>query len=646
MPGEPVTSSRLQVKEGVLEHQQPELLAIGEVARRTGLAHSALRYYEAEGLLEAAERVGGQRRYAPRVLRRLEVIDLAKRAGFSLAEVRELLDASEEGVPASQRWQELAERKLPEVEALIHRARAMRRLLRSGLSCACLRLDRNILFAGSDRCWSRPSPFASGRGPGLVQAGLLFDTLVWKDASGRFLPWLAASWQRSRDGRRWTFRLRPGVRWHDGRPLTAQDVAFTFEYLRHGPGSTRDAIPRQGLEVVASVEAPSADTVVVRLTSPSVSFEEWVAGRVLVLPEHVWSQIDDPFLAAGPGTVMGSGPYRLVSYDEGSGSCAYDANPDYFLGLPYVRRLELLALPDPLAAFHRGEIDAVNAGGEDAAFNASFGAVRHRTFATMTARGEWTRALYFNLSAGFPLDDRRFRQAVAYAIDRDELVRQVLYGRGEPGSVGGLAPSHPMVAPDLPQYRRDLSRSAALLDALGLPPSTTGRRWTATLYGSEASAGAAALVAAQLGEVGIELEVEVLPLGAADALTAAGRYQMALIGHGGLGGDPDWLRLQLSATSRAAARIRVHGYRNPSFEDLAARQLAAPDAEVRRRLVHPMQRIVAEDLPVLGLYVPTRVIAFDEQVFDAWYFTPGGVWGAYPGALNKHALVTGRTVGL
>lgn len=626
------------------------LLAIGEVARRAGLRPSALRFYESEGLVEPAARISGKRWYEPRVLRRLDVIDVAKRAGFSLAEVRELLDASEAGVPASQRWRELAERKLPEVQGLIDQARAMKRLLGDGLTCACLRLDRNTLFAGSDRCRARPSPFSSGRGPGLVQAGLLFDTLIWKDASGCFLPWLAENWQCSSDGKQWRFRLRPGIRWHDGSGLTAHDVAFTYEYLKHGPGSQRELVQHQGLDPVVAVEATGPDEVVFRLETRFLPFEEWVAGRVLILPEHVWSDIDDPFTVQGPETTMGSGPYLLESHDDATGTCAYTANNDYFLGLPYVRRLEFLSRLDPLAAFHRGEVDAVNAGGEDAGFNASFGAVRHRTFSTMTAQGEWARALYFNLSRGFPLDDVRFRRAVAHAIDRDELVRRTLFGRGEVGSAGGLAPSHPLVAPGLPRYRFDRSLATALLDEVGLHARTgewqKGHRSKVGLLTSEASAAAAELIATHLGAVGIEVVVDVLDLDDADIAASEGRYDMALVGHGALGGDPDWLRLQLSSTIKTPSRTRVHGYSNPRFEELAVRQLAATDTDVRKDLVYEMQRVVADDVPMLSLYVPTRVIAFDEQVFDAWYFTPGGVWGAYPGALNKHAFVTGRRTDL
>ena len=95
---------------------------IGEVAKRAGLNVSAIRFYEAEGLLPEAPRVAGQRRYGDATLSRLGVIDVAKRAGFSLDDIRVLLDASDKGEPAHNRLQELAERKLPEVDELIRRA--------------------------------------------------------------------------------------------------------------------------------------------------------------------------------------------------------------------------------------------------------------------------------------------------------------------------------------------------------------------------------------------------------------------------------------------------------------------------------------------------------------------------------------------
>jgi MerR family redox-sensitive transcriptional activator SoxR len=122
-----------------------EQLSIGEVATRAGIRASSIRYYESVGILPAPERVAGQRRYSDEVLTRLSFIGVAQRAGFSLDEIRELLDgASEDRAP--ERLQELAQRKLPDVEGLIARAEAMRDWLTAAAECRCPSLESCALF--------------------------------------------------------------------------------------------------------------------------------------------------------------------------------------------------------------------------------------------------------------------------------------------------------------------------------------------------------------------------------------------------------------------------------------------------------------------------------------------------------------------
>ena len=123
-----------------------EALTIGEVARRVGLKTSAIRYYESVGVLPEPERRSGQRRYTADTLRRLEVIDVAKRAGFTLDEARILLATRDDGTPAHEQIRELAQRKLPDVEALIERAQAMRTWLSTATGCNCNSLDVCALF--------------------------------------------------------------------------------------------------------------------------------------------------------------------------------------------------------------------------------------------------------------------------------------------------------------------------------------------------------------------------------------------------------------------------------------------------------------------------------------------------------------------
>jgi MerR family redox-sensitive transcriptional activator SoxR len=118
-----------------------EELTIGELARRAGVRPSALRYYESIGLLAAPRRVNGRRRYDASALDTLAIIHLAQSAGFTVAEIKTLLHGFATGTPAAERWRPLAAHKLLEVEALLARAQAMRRVLEGLLVCGCSRLE-------------------------------------------------------------------------------------------------------------------------------------------------------------------------------------------------------------------------------------------------------------------------------------------------------------------------------------------------------------------------------------------------------------------------------------------------------------------------------------------------------------------------
>ena len=126
---------------------EPESLTIGEVSRRSGVKATTVRYYESLGVLPEPERAAGHRRYTVDVLRRLAIVDVAQRAGFSLEEIAELFAAAD--APAFERLRALAERKLPEIEALIARAQAVHRWLQVASACECQTLDVCGLFDDS-----------------------------------------------------------------------------------------------------------------------------------------------------------------------------------------------------------------------------------------------------------------------------------------------------------------------------------------------------------------------------------------------------------------------------------------------------------------------------------------------------------------
>ncbi len=140
-------------------------LTIGQLARRVGLNASAIRYYERLGVLPPPAREGGQRRYGEDAVRRLEVLAVAKRAGFSLDESRLLLQSADAGTPAFEALRDLARRRLPDVEALIERAHAMRAWLLVATDCSCATLDACALFEVPATAPGHPSPLP------IVQVG-------------------------------------------------------------------------------------------------------------------------------------------------------------------------------------------------------------------------------------------------------------------------------------------------------------------------------------------------------------------------------------------------------------------------------------------------------------------------------------------
>lgn len=504
-----------------------------------------------------------------------------------------------------------------------------------------------LRLAGGD--FGYPTPFRWVRGPGRIHAGFLFDTLLWEDSTGEPIPWLAEDWEVSDDGLEWTFTLHEDIQWHDGEELTADDVVFTADYLTEGPGG--ETGQGSSLAVVDEVTAPDDRTVVFHLPEPYAAFEEEVAMSLFVLPAHVWEDVDDPDRYDEDDATMGSGPYHLVEADEAQGSYLYEANDDFFLGAPLVTRLEFVPAPDELLALERGEIDAAEIDRDPVpeeqmtAFEAQF--------ARLDGSGDWNHALHFNLEAGFPYDERDFRQAVAYAIDQEDLVDRLLLGRGVPGSPGALAPTHPMHANDLPSYDYDPERAAELLDGLGITDADgdgtrdlpEGEPLAITLRSSSRfSAQDPELVAEYLGEVGLDVTVEMLDRAAADEAGAEGNYTMALQGYGGLESDPDLLRTRFHSEAPARGHSSVHGYANEEFDELAEQQLATVDPDERAEIVADMQHILAEDLPLLSLYVPTRLLFYDEGVLDAYYYTPG--CSPCRGTRNKHLYVTGQQTGI
>jgi peptide/nickel transport system substrate-binding protein len=489
-----------------------------------------------------------------------------------------------------------------------------------------------------------PTPFAYRRGPGWLLTGMMFDTLLWEDSTGEPIAWLAESWESSADGLEWRFTLRDAT-FHDGEPVTADDVVFTVDYVTNGPGADSAAFAR-GLRGVEGVVADGERDVVFTLSGPNPSFEEDVAMTMFVLPEHIWSGVDAPQDLRGPEATIGSGPYELTAADETTGSFQLTAFDGFHLGSPVVQSVEFVPVDDELIGLQTGTLVAAEIDQEQAVPAEQLATLEAR-FARLDGGGDWNRALHFNLAAGFPYDQPEFRRAVAHAVNRQDLVDRILFGRGVVASVGGLAPEHPDFADGLPDYGFDQAEAAVLLDGLGMVDADgdgnrdlpDGSPFAVELFSSSRfSVATAELIAENLLSVGLATSVTVEEDAVADERAIAGDYQMALIGYGGIMSDPGFLSERFSSEPDEDFSA-AFGYANAALDEILAAQAVEVDRAARSELIDQAQRLIAEDLPILPLYVPNRTLFYDADTFDGWYYTPG--CSPCRGSRNKHMYVTG-----
>jgi peptide/nickel transport system substrate-binding protein len=495
-----------------------------------------------------------------------------------------------------------------------------------------------------------PSPFASNADIGYNQMSLIYDTLLWKDGTGQLLPWLARDFTVSPDHLTYTFELRDGVKWNDGRPFTSDDVRFTFDYYAE-QGTLSPPVIIQPPQHIASVRPAGPGAVEITVDQPEVTFLEQVAGALPIVPRHVWQSIKDPGGTQRKKVLVGTGPYRLRSYNGDGDPMLYVARNDYFLGPPYVKRIQERAIDDPLAGLLSGDTDVARGQGLRDDTLAPFRDASR--FGMVTQEGTTTLPLYFNLRKEGPLSDVRFRRACTLAIDRRDLVTRLAAGRGLPGNPGFLSPSNPYYVP-VTQYEFDIAGATALLDSAGYRAPSGGTRRSADgtalsfeLLIDNAQAALSELLVSSLRRIGVELRPKAVPIGPQlFGNKLVGAYDLAVLffpgpGPGGPNADPDILR-QLFSSRLTPSLESASAYANPELDDLAARQLTEFDDDRRRSLVARMQQILADDLPVLPLFYPEVVILYRRSVLDQWYFTPG----QFPAESdNKQLFVTGTTAG-
>jgi len=468
-------------------------------------------------------------------------------------------------------------------------------------------------FTYPDDDWGYPTPFAMyPRGPGYLRMSYLFDTLTWKDENG-IIPWLADSWQVSEDGTRWTFELHPGVNWHDGQPLTAGDVVFSFEYFKENQSSFTWTWPVDKLE---KAEVVDDDTVTVHLTEPVADIVVDLFGSMPIIPRHIWQDVVEPNKFLASEAVVGSGPFTLVEYTKEEGRYIYAANAGYFKGKPAIDRLIFITVQDAALALKTGTVDAASFWGKEIAVVKEFES--DARYEIKEGPSFWLLQITFN-TARAPFDALEARQAVAHAIDRAKIVEQVTQGGAVVANLGIVSPRTEWAAPELVAYTHDPERARQILSEIGAADASI------TLITTANFAREAQLVQVDLEQAGLTVEIKTGDQATVDGLLKEGNFDLAINGHGGTA-NPSILR-----TPTWPAQI----YENERYDDLFARQSETVDETERRELVWQLQEILAQDLPVLPLYHPKMWAIFETGGPIEPIYTAGGIGFGIPIELNK-----------
>jgi peptide/nickel transport system substrate-binding protein len=428
---------------------------------------------------------------------------------------------------------------------------------------------------------------------GLAILGQTGEYLIFSDADLNARPVLAESWESNADGDVWTFTLREGVTFHDGSPVTAADVAATF----NGPIAGGNAASAYETFGFSSGNAAAIDdrTVEFTLNAPNGSFPFFVSSdnyNAPILPASFWDAYTE---GSYEQSFVGSGPWILESYDPGV-SAAYVKNEDYWGdNSAQPDRMEVTFVADDqsaVTAFLEGRLDMIHS----ISFAAATTLVDNPDANIHNISTAQHRQVYFDTSAP-PFDDKRVRQAMGLVLNRPEVIDGLLGGFGVLGNDHPIWEVYPMYDPDaVPQREQDLAQAQSLLDAAGL-----GDGFTApldTLMFNEVE-DLAQVIQASASQIGINLEVGVYDSGTYYSdywLAAQGSMGIVNYGHRGV---PN---VYLAAPLLSDGTWNASHWVNPEYDALYAQFASAPDLDTQRQLAGQIETMLNDEVPFVVPY--------------------------------------------
>jgi peptide/nickel transport system substrate-binding protein len=456
------------------------------------------------------------------------------------------------------------------------------------------------------------NPAITTSGATHAAAELLYNGLLGRDESGGPLPELAESWQVEQAGAVYRFRLRQGVKWHDGTPFTSADVKFSFEeVLLKLHARTRASMAG----ALVAIETPDAHTVVFRFKQPYAPLlYQLDATEAPIVARHVY-QGADPQTNPANASPVGTGPFRFVSYKKGA-EIRLARNPGYFKpGLPHLDELVMRIIPDPstqVLALESGEVDFlwVVPGPHQSRLRQD-ARIRMAQTAYNPGGSNCIMTVGFNLERPV-LKDPRLRRAVAHAIDRQPFLAQILFGEGKVAAApisSGIPWAH---ADGVAMPRFDRGEAERLLDAVGWKREGEGPRVARGVAGVGDGTRLAIdflhfpvfakygeLLRQQLGAVGIAVTLRPLePAVFAPTVFKDRNFDTNVISYCN-GPDPEIgvRRMYHSSQIGPAPFTNAAAYRNPRVDALFDEAGRTVERDKRSILYRQVQEILVRDLP-------------------------------------------------
>lgn len=437
---------------------------------------------------------------------------------------------------------------------------------------------------------------------------------------------LAESWDISPDNLSFTFHLRKGVKWHDGKPLTSADILFTYELYINPDTPTAYA---ESYKQVSKAEAPDPYTFKVTYEKPyAPALGSW---GMRILPKHLLegADITKSDLSRKP---VGTGPFRFIEWKPGE-KVVLEANEEYFEGRPYLKRVVYRVVPDQSTQFlelRSGGLDYMDltpiqyqTQTDTPAFNRMFEKYRYLAF-SYTYLG-------FNLERPI-FKDKRVRQAITYAINKQEIIDGVLLGLGQ-SATGPYKPDTWVYNHDVPRYSYNPEKARALFEEAGWKDTDgdglrdkDGKPFSFTIVtnqGNDLRIKSGEIMQQRLKEVGVEVKIRVIEWAAfLKEFIHVGNFDACILGWRG-GPEPDQYNIWHSSKVGPRQLNFVH-YKNAEVDELLEQGRRTFDQAERKKIYDRFQVLLAEDQPYSFLYV-TEALPAVARRFRGIEPSPAGI---------------------